>query len=175
MLCLVLLVHMQEPWLLLWNITRAQLKSSQKQTGACISQPCNGNRLESKILPCNAGCVKSLQTKHSDFLLVIHLLQSQPPCLNACEPFTVYSRSTTHGSQTLQLFIVISGHGGWCFFIFKPFVSFQLFVSCSGGRYCSDPLCLAWEASRCGSRCHQLWKTEVEHISGRKNQLGGLT
>lgn len=68
--------------------------------------------LESKIFPCNAGCVKSLQTKHSDFLLVILLLslQSQPPDLT-CEPFTVNSMSAAHGSQTLQLFIVISGSG----------------------------------------------------------------
>lgn len=80
---------------------------------ACISQPCNGNRHESKTFPCNAGCVKSLQTKHSDFLLVILLLslQSQPPGLNPCEPFTVNSRTATHGSQTLHLFIIISGSG----------------------------------------------------------------
>lgn len=77
-----------------------------------------GTGLNLKYFPCNAGCVKSLQTKHSDFLLVILLLslQSQPPGLNACEPFTVNSRSATHGSQTLHLFIIISGSGvTWAF------------------------------------------------------------
>lgn len=59
MSCLVLLVHMQEPQLWLWSITRAQPKSSHTQMGACVSQPhpsaCNGNRLGSKTFACNPG------------------------------------------------------------------------------------------------------------------------
>lgn len=69
-------------------------------------------------------------------LLVILLLslQSQPPVLNACEPWSVNSRSATHSSQTPHLFIINPGsgvtwalrllYGGECFFsIFKQSLS----------------------------------------------------
>lgn len=54
---------------------KAEPKSLYTQMGACVSQPhsnaCDGNRLDSRTFACNPDCVKSLQTKHSDFLLCL--------------------------------------------------------------------------------------------------------
>lgn len=155
--CLVLLVHMQKPWLLLWSITRAQPKSSQKQTGACISQPCNGNRLESKIFSMQCWLCEITTDKAQWFLTCDPFIAPAEPaprfeCLWAfycefqvCNPWLTDSAFIHYNLWEWDHLGFYWG-GGCCFFIFKQFVSFQLFASCSGGRYWSDPLCLPWEA-----------------------------